>query len=95
MDAYSLAKSLEQCDPAEALRRYRKCRQGQVALNSWLSLVLTPFFQSQPDLGQGHLRNLGVKLLSAWPWMRAQMQGAVWGRKADLWGLVEDFEEIC
>ena len=95
MDAYSLAKSLAQCELPQALRRYQNRRKNQVAVNSWLSLILTPFFQSTPDLGQGILRNFGVRLFSAWPWMRAQMQGAIWGRKAGLWGLVEDFEEIC
>jgi 2-polyprenyl-6-methoxyphenol hydroxylase-like FAD-dependent oxidoreductase len=95
LDAYSLAKSLEQLDLPEALQRYQSKRRSQVALNSWLSLVLTPFFQSYPDLGQGRLRNLGVRLFMAWPWMRSQMQGAVWGRKAGLWDLVDEFEEIC
>ena len=95
LDAYSLAKSLEQLEPRHALHRYQRKRQAHVGMTSWLSLVLTPFFQSVPDLGQGWLRNLGVRLFSAWPWMRSQMQGAVWGRKASLWSLVEDFEEIC
>jgi 2-polyprenyl-6-methoxyphenol hydroxylase-like FAD-dependent oxidoreductase len=95
LDAYSLAKSLDLWDLPEALQRYQKVRKNHVALNSWLSLLLTPFFQSYPDLGQGKLRNLGVRLFSAWPWMRNQMQGAVWGRKAALWDLVSDFEEIC
>lgn len=95
MDAYSLAKSLDVLELPEALYRYQGKRKGQVALNSWLSLVLTPFFQSVPDLGQGHLRNLGVRLFSAWPWMHKQMQGSIWGRKAGLWGLVDNFEDIC
>jgi 2-polyprenyl-6-methoxyphenol hydroxylase-like FAD-dependent oxidoreductase len=95
MDAYSLAKSLALSELPDALYRYQSKRRHQVAINSWLSLILTPFFQSSPDLGQGRLRNLGVRLFSAWPWMRDQMQGAVWGRKAGLWGLVDDFEEIC
>lgn len=95
MDAYSLAKSLAERDIPTALLRYQSKRKNQVAINSWLSLVLTPFFQSQPDLGQGKLRNIGVRLFSAWPWMRKQMQGAIWGRKAGLWGLVDDFETIC
>lgn len=94
MDAYSLSKSLDELSVPEALKRYQRKRQGQVAINSWLSLMLTPFFQSQPDLGQGKLRNLGVRLFSAWPWMRKQMQGAVWGRKAELFDLVDDFEDI-
>lgn len=95
MDAYSLAKSLELMDLPQALQRYQKVRKNQIALYSWLSLMLTPFFQSSPDLGQGKLRNLGVRIFSAWPWMRQQMQGAVWGRKAALWRLVDDFEQMC
>jgi 2-polyprenyl-6-methoxyphenol hydroxylase-like FAD-dependent oxidoreductase len=95
LDAYSLAKSLDLSDLSAALHRYQKKRKGQVAMNSWLSLILTPFFQSYPDLGQGRLRNLGVRLFMGWPWMREQMRGAVWGRKAALWDLVDEFEEIC
>lgn len=95
LDAYSLAKSLQLEGPSNALKRYQQKRKNQIAVNSWLSLLLTPFFQSTPDLGQGKLRNLGVRLFSAWPWMKTQMQGAIWGRKAGLWGLIDDFEEIC
>ena len=95
MDAYTLAKSLDHCEIGAALIRHQSKRRPQIALNSWLSLILTPFFQSRPDWGQGHLRNLGVRLFSAWPWMHDQMQGAVWGRKAALWNLLDDFETIC
>lgn len=95
LDAYSLAKSLEVEEFPQAPWRYQSKRQGQVAVNSWLSLILTPFFQSTPDLGQGRLRNLGVRLFTAWPWMRRQMQGAVWGRKAALTDLVHNFEDVC
>ena len=94
MDGYSLAKSLALSDLPESLYRYQSRRKGQVAVNSWLSLLLTPFFQSTPDFGQGHLRNLGVRLFSAWPWMKDQMQGTIWGRKQGFWGLVDDFEEM-
>jgi 2-polyprenyl-6-methoxyphenol hydroxylase-like FAD-dependent oxidoreductase len=95
LDGYSLAKSLANCDDFQsAFARFTQVRQRQIRIYSWLSLVLTPFFQSRPDLGQGRARNLGVRAFLAWPWMRRQMQSTIWGRKAEIVSTFTDFERL-
>lgn len=95
LDGFSLAKSLAQCsDVQSAFARFTQVRQRQIRIYSWLSLVLTPFFQSRPDLGQSRARNLGVRAFLAWPWMRRQMQSTIWGRKGEILATYTDFERL-
>ena len=95
LDGFCLAKSLVKCDDFQsAFARFTQVRQRQIRIYSWLSLVLTPFFQSRPDLGQSHARNLGVRAFLAWPWMRRQMQSTIWGRKAEIFPTNTDFERL-
>jgi 2-polyprenyl-6-methoxyphenol hydroxylase-like FAD-dependent oxidoreductase len=95
LDAHSLAKSLRLCsDFATACRRYQAKRQRQVAFYSALSFALSPFFQSRPDLVQSFGRDLALPLMVRIPYLRRQMQCAIWGQKPSALTDWVDLEEL-
>jgi len=79
LDAFSLARSLEELPLEQALPRYQRVRQRQLRLYSGLSLLLTPFFQSRLDPGLSLGRDLALPLMLSIPWLRGAMRQAVYG----------------
>lgn len=74
LDAASLARHVNDF-PA-----YERDRRGQGRFYARLSAWLSPFFQSRAPL-LGHLRNAGLPLLTAVPWLRQQMELTLAGMK--------------
>lgn len=75
LDAMSLARHLHD------LPAYEGERQGPGRYYGRLSAWLSPFFQSRVPL-LGHVRNIGLPLLTAVPWLRRQMELTLAGAKA-------------
>jgi 2-polyprenyl-6-methoxyphenol hydroxylase-like FAD-dependent oxidoreductase len=85
-DAWHLAEALErQPTPEDAFRAYTRARQAQLRFYSWVTFLLTPFFQStEPLLGWG--RDLVLPLMTRWPWLRYQMAITMGGLKRSFFG---------
>jgi 2-polyprenyl-6-methoxyphenol hydroxylase-like FAD-dependent oxidoreductase len=80
LDAECLARHLAQAPVAFALEAYAKERRGHARYLSFLSRVLSPFFQSQSRV-LGWARDLALPLMSTDPWFRRQMELTVAGLK--------------
>jgi len=74
LDAASLARHVND------FPTYERERRGQGRFYARLSAWLSPFFQSRAPL-LGHLRNVGLPLLTSVPWLRRQMELTLAGMK--------------
>ncbi|HKW78440.1 MAG TPA: NAD(P)/FAD-dependent oxidoreductase, partial [Candidatus Limnocylindria bacterium] len=73
IDAYELAQAIERATTVqEALRSYERARQRQLRFYGWLTLVMTPLFQSDPYV-LGLLRDLGLPIVERLPYVRHRL----------------------
>jgi 2-polyprenyl-6-methoxyphenol hydroxylase-like FAD-dependent oxidoreductase len=79
IDAYMLAREIERsADVPAALARYGRARRRQLRFYAWLTLVMTPFFQSDGH-AIGILRDLGLPVVERLPYVRHRILLAMAG----------------
>ena len=79
IDAYELARTIESTsDLPTALDRYARSRHRQLRFYAWLTLVMTPFFQSD-GRAIGILRDLGLPVVQRLPYVRHRILLAMAG----------------
>ena len=87
IDAYTLSRAIERSpDLPAALARYARARRRQLRFYAWLTLVMTPFFQSD-GRAIGILRDLGLPVVERLPYVRHRiilaMAGLTGGFRGD------------
>jgi 2-polyprenyl-6-methoxyphenol hydroxylase-like FAD-dependent oxidoreductase len=82
LDAYRLAEAVaETRTPREAFRAYARKRGGHLAYYATVTLLLTPFFQSDGRV-KGWGRDVALPLMTRVPWLRRQMTMTMAGLKS-------------
>ena len=82
LDGWRLAEALASAaDVRQAFDRYTAARARQLRFYSWITFLLTPFFQSDGFL-KGMARDIALPLLPKVPWVRRQMLLTLAGTKA-------------
>jgi 2-polyprenyl-6-methoxyphenol hydroxylase-like FAD-dependent oxidoreductase len=73
VDAYCLGRLMESSDDcSSAFRVFQRMRRSQTRYYSLITLMLTPFFQSDGVI-KGFGRDLALPIISRLPWVRGQM----------------------
>lgn len=87
LDAWAFAECLAAAaDPASAFRRYRRARRGHVRFYGFVTVLLSPFFQSNGFV-KAMGRDVALPLMTRLPWVRPQMVQTMAGiRKGFLGG---------
>jgi 2-polyprenyl-6-methoxyphenol hydroxylase-like FAD-dependent oxidoreductase len=86
LDAYALAEALARCPtPLAAFQEYTRRRRDHLRYYSFITFVLTPFFQSSERiLGWG--RDIALPLMTRIRWLRRQMVMTMGGIKSSFLG---------
>jgi 2-polyprenyl-6-methoxyphenol hydroxylase-like FAD-dependent oxidoreductase len=79
IDAYELANAIARSSHvSEARKRYREVRRRQLRFYAWLTLVMTPLFQSD-GRALGVLRDTGLPIVARLPYVRYRITLAMAG----------------
>ncbi len=86
IDAYVLADAIARsADTSSARERYRYLRHRQLRFYAWLTLVMTPLFQSD-GRALGLVRDIGLPIVERLPYVRYRMTLAMSGLSAGFRG---------
>lgn len=86
IDAFTLCRLLAQVDDhRQAFRMYAQARKHHLRFYAWVTLLLTPFFQSNGMI-KGLGRDIFLPLMPRVPWLRRQMALTMAGLKSGFFG---------